>query len=503
MSNTCRPLNRLARHLCRAVWLLVVWASLGQGHAAPPSPPTGVRASWSTPTVALGEPVDLVLTWTPQSRRPRPAPGTAPGHPLADWWTAAGGDALLHDGFDTVQRTQGQSGPTWDLRLTLHPRQSGHWRPTGVLAALQLPPLEVSDGSAQTPAVQWRWRQWPAQGAERQARLVVLEACHPGALRWTTPVWPVRSGLQMAAVPARAAGEPTCPGERWAWRVTPTAPGAHRLEPGWVQALAFGRPLRFPAPGLTLQAEPLPAWLPQGLAAGPTRVLWEPPEHPVVAGQPATWRLAVGHGPSPVFVLAHITDAWAHGEPGAGPGWLRWPLQWQAATAEQPDVQGWVVVTAVPGRAGPWAPPALQWPWWDAGPRALRWTRLVAPPVDVSPAPPGWWHRGLLLAAAAAALGVWAWPRRLLWRHRWRRNRWRHAVQHAHSLATLDRLLNGWLAHEQQAPAAVQAEAQALVAQSLLPVWAALQSARFGQTLGPETLNAHTLRLLRHRLMWA
>lgn len=229
-------------------------------------------------SVALGEPVTLTLT----SR-----PGTLDKLDLAP----------VAANFEILGRTLGGDGREESLVLTLYPMRTGRI----VLPNLGLPgrppAVMVTAQSETTPRVRFRVETSPEQYHVRQSVRLTIEACDDGSLLWQRPQLATREGLFMRPLneeqlEVERDGE-RCTAHRWHWSVLPTVAGSTVLPLPMLEANKFGQRLRFPPPQVSLQALPVPGWLPSEAAIGRPEISAAPLPVQWPVNRPLLWRIEI------------------------------------------------------------------------------------------------------------------------------------------------------------------------------------------------------------------
>lgn len=391
----------LLRH--RGATVLAAWLACAALPLA--AAPAGLGVQLDPPRVSLGEALTVTVT----------RPSTAPGPGLASLDLRA-----WEQDFEIVERTRGGDAAGENLVLTLYPRRTGR---------LALPGLGRPVAVEVAPsAVHLRISAEPSPLVARQAATLTLEACDDEGLQWRRPVLAAQDGYSLRAlgeseVQAERAGL-RCTAHRWHWAVLPTAGGPLRIAPPTLQALKFGRPLRFAAPVFEAEAAPVPSWLPGEVAIGPVAFEGQAADAPDAAaasvGRPWAWRFVVSGNASAQALRRLVEDqlpehpAWAHVAP-----------QVREMPSPQATPRHEVVLYLQPRERGILALPALRLPWFDPASGALQHALLPGQQVVVSDPARARLLQGLALVALVAALlgsGLWTWRRQA-----WRWRRWRFA----------------------------------------------------------------------------
>lgn len=468
----------------RAVAVLMLLLCLGNAWTADAR--SSIRWQIDRAHVALGEPVLLTLTQPLRS---------APSLENLDLTAALGAD------FEIYSRTFGRDADREELRLELYPLHGGTL-PLHLPGKPQGPAqIEVSRGSAAAPDVELRIFAEPAQWIVRQPVRLTLEACATGTLVWQAPQLASHTGLAAVYLGEEQAnrernGAP-CVAQRWQWSVTPMVAGPQSIVPGMLQAGSYGKILRYPAPGLHLDAQPVPLWLPQGIAVGMPAVVTHAQQTPPQVGQPWEWRWQIEGAYRLQTLRALLREQLKN-----RPEWSRFApdIRPLARTGARPLWE--IRLYGVPARHGRFVLPAFRLPWYDAEAQALRY--FPVPGASLTAADPvrerlllgGQAALAVLLAAAAGAL---------LWRRmRWRffRRRMLHAVSMSRDLPELQRRLLGLKASKGMAAggtldgwaARLQAEWKA---EGLAEWLAQFHKARFGA----DRASAPPFEDLRRRLL--
>lgn len=476
------------RHAVAALMLL-----LCLGNAWTADAHSSIRWQIDRAQIALGEPVLLTLTQPLRS---------APSLENLDLTAALGADFEIHS------RTFGRDAQREELRLELYPLHDG-------MLPLHLPgkpqgpaQIEVSHGSATAPEVELRIFAEPAQWIMRQPVRLTIEACAAGTLVWQAPQLASHTGLAAVylgeeQVNRERNGVP-CNAQRWHWSVTPMVAGPQSIVPGMLQAGSYGKILRYPAPGLRLDAQPVPLWLPQGIAVGMPAFAThaqQMQQTPPQVGQPWEWRWQIEGAYSLQTLRALLREALKD-----RPEWSRFapdvrPL---ARTGARPLWE--VRLFGVPATRGKFDLPAFGLPWYDAEAQALRY--LPVSGASLTAADP-MRERLLLIGQASLAVLLAAAAGALLWRRiRWRlvRRRMMHAVSKSRDLPELQHHLLGLAVSKERAAgrtlddwaASLQAEWKA---EGLAQWLAQFHRARFGAhralPLPFEDLQRRLLAVLR------
>jgi len=410
------------RRVVAACVLLFCFANVWAAGAS-----SAIRWQIERARIALGEPVLLTMT------QPLPL-RAAPSLENLDLAAALGSDFEIHG------RTFGRDGRQEDLRLELYPLHHGTVR-LNLPGRTQGPAqIEVSHGSDTVPDVEIRIIAEPAKWIVRQPVRLMIEACATGTLVWQSPQLLSHTGLAAVYLGEEQAGREhngvSCNAQRWYWSVTPMVAGPQIIAPGMLQAGSYGKVFRYLTPSLSLDAQPVPLWLPQGIAVGMPAVVTHAQEKPPQAGQPWEWRWEIEGAYS-----AQTLRALLHEELKDRPEWSRFapdvrPL---ARTGARPLWE--VRLYAVPARRGRFVLPTLRLPWYDAEAQALRYLSVPGESLTATDLTR---ERLLLIGQTAVVLLLAAVAGALLWRRtRWRRRRRRllHTVSRSRNLSELQRSL--------------------------------------------------------------
>lgn len=205
--------------------------------------------------------------------------------------------APLEKHFELRDHNQGRDGREASLSLTLYPLHTGRIALPSLGLPMRAPTVTVAEQSESVPRVRFMVETDPAQYHVREPLRLTLEACDDGSLMWQRPQLASREGLLVRPlgqeqIEVEREGE-RCTARRWHWAVQPTASGASMLALPMMEASKFGNRLRFPPPPLTLNALPLPNWLPAEVAIGRPQISAAtiPRQWPI--GRPLDWRVEV------------------------------------------------------------------------------------------------------------------------------------------------------------------------------------------------------------------
>lgn len=381
----------MKRLLCAASALLVglclLTASISTSHAGELKPYKGKDMTWSIDrtTVALGETLQLFV----ERKAPRPGQPS----PALDL-SAIANDFLVIGQTSTSTGFGSNPSARESYLIAIVPKRSGQ-------LVLDLPGLpeggqpiiQVVNGGFSTPLVRLRTelRPLPSQIVQRQSYLLVMSVCTTGALLWKSPQIPASTGYVVDYLGERTAEEPESPEQQacsridWSYRLTPLTSGNLQIAPMPLEGSHFGRSMLFVPPPLSLEVQPLPAWLPDGLPIGGWTASWQEPGT-VEGGQPAEF----------------ILQAQAAGTPRRIEQIVRQALQisndqeWQAAKIRVEPQAGrlaaepsWLIrlTRLAPAQSGFYATPALQLGYWDVERRALAYTSVDATSYEVKAQP--------------------------------------------------------------------------------------------------------------------
>lgn len=457
----------------RLATLLVLLALSQPGLAAPKA--RGAAYELDRDTLALGEPLQLRIT--------RAVSSQGPALDTLDL------GALQRD-FEMLERTLGRDSAQETLTLTLYARRAGRYALPTLGLPGRAPTLNVTEGSASVPRVQWQLSLDPPEPLLRQPTTFTLEACDDGTLLWKRPALPSSEGLLLrplneTEIITTRDGQ-RCTAHRWHWALLPTASGALKLPLPVAEANKFGTRLRYTPPALALSARPLPAWLPSEAAVGQPEFVMEPLPAQAVLDQPLAWRLRVSGAYSAQTLQQLLALQLRESDARLGLATYTPQVEPQATLALLPQHR--VTLFLAPQERGTFDLPALQLPWYDPASGQLMHARLTAPRVEVvDPQRQRWlWAAavlGAVLAVAALAIGGWK-------RTGWRLRRWRagRRLRGADSLEALCRVLLAFSLQPGLAPAATLGEwqlrmAQQCRSQGLDELVAALARARYRQQL--------------------
>lgn len=378
-------------------------------------------------TVALGEPVTLTVQ--------------------TQGWSLDTLDAgPLGAHFDVFGRTLSRGADGETLTLTLYPRAAGAVRIPPLrlgpqhTAAL---PLSVVDGSASVPRVAANWTLEPATPRVDEPARLTLSICDDGGLQWQRPILPTHAGRVV-----RPLGEDEGEGERdgeactlhrFHWALLATRSGVATLAVPMIDATRFGQRLRFPAPALRFDVEPLPAWLPGGVPSVAPSLVVDPLPSRWPLRRPLSWRIEVLGGYSADGIKA-LLDLQLRESPAFGvyppliealaPHDLNSPLSRYAIT-----------LFLEPRASGELSLPALRFPWYDAGRGQLAAARVPEKALTVFD--PRWQFAARLAGGVLAVLllGGLIWRIRGMARWRLARRRGLRLISQAYDAQTLARAL--------------------------------------------------------------
>lgn len=428
-------------------------------------------------SVALGEPVTLTLT---------ARPGTLGKLDLAP---------VARD-FEIHARTLGGDGTMETLVLTLYPLRTGRIGLPSLGLPGRPPAVQVAEQSDTMPRVRFQVETDPVQYHVRQSLRLTIEACDDGSLMWQRPQLPTREGLLLRPLneeqlDVERDGE-RCTAHRWHWAAVPTVAGASTLPLPMLEANKFGQRLRFAPPPATLDALPVPNWLPAEAAIGRPEVSASllPGQWPLQ--RPLAWRMEVSGGYSAEALKGILRLQLANRPPFS---------DYVPAVEELAGSNGVprhaITLFAVFPERGRMRLPDLALPWYDPAGGRLQQTLIKG--MDVQIVDPA---RQRMLAVAlglagltgALALGYLAW-RMLAWRVR--RHRALAGLKRVRDLAGLVRQLCAFSLRPPALPAATLGEWRQRMQQEtdtpgLDELVAAVEQARYGQaqTEFPRLLHA-------------
>lgn len=418
-------------------------------------------------TVALGEPVTLTLT----SR-----PGTLDKLDLAP----------VAENFEIFGRTLGGDVREESLVLTLYPLHGGRIVLPDMGLPGRAPMVTVTEQSETTPRVRFRVETAPETYHVRQSVRLTIEACDDGSLLWQRPQLATREGLFMRPLneeqlEVERDGE-RCTAHRWHWSVLPTAAGASVLPLPMLEASKFGRRLRFPPPLASLQALPVPGWLPSDAAIGQPQISAAPLPAQWPVNRPLLWRIEVSGGYSAEALKNILRLQFAN-----RPQFSRYPPGVEESVGEDGVPRHAVSLYAQFTERGDVILPDLVLPWYDPVAEKLQQLRLPGSRVQVfDPA-----RQRLLawLSGLAALIAVLAFSH-LLWRvfgWRLRRRRALKSLKRVADTGGLARRLCAFSLRPGAPPAATLGEwRQRMQAETetdgLDELVAALERARYGET---------------------
>lgn len=399
--------------------LFAAWLASSAAGAA------SLRAAVEPSTVALGEPLSLTLTATGVSL-----------------------DRLditpLTRQFDVSSRTLSRGTNSETLVLTLYPRAVG----SIVIPSLQLEnsrtpelKLTIQDGSETVPQVSAHWVLTPAKPWVNQPVRLRLSICDDDSLQWSRPPLPGANGRLLRALGGTTdegmRGTEKCTLHQYDWSLIATQSGSFALDAPMLTATRFGQRLRFPAPTLTYQVQPLPAWLPDHVPPVKPQIVQDALPQTWPQNRPLSWRFRVTGGYS-VDGLKAVLDLQLHDTAA-----FRFypPTITRAAVDDttSPLTHFDVTVYAQPHQRGALQLPTVRLPWYDTahgrmGDVALRADRVI---ID----DPRWTLVGWVASGVAGAIllaaAFWQVRRMVCWRRARRRGLKR--IAEAQSIETLAR----------------------------------------------------------------
>lgn len=337
--------------------------------ASAPAGAAALRAELDAPVVALGEPLTLIVT--------------------------ASNDALdalditpLARKFEVRSRTLNRGPERGMLSLTLYARASGRIElPALTAGAARSQPLRVTilDGSDAVPRVGIDWTLVPARPLVNEPARLSLSVCDDGSLQWSRPALPVATGrlvqVRGEVVEDGARDGVACTVHRFDWSLTATRQGRFAFAGPMVAASRFGRQLRFPAPDLSYEVQPLPLWLPAEVPPVKPAIVQQALPREGVIGRPLSWRFAVtgGYGADALKALIErqLRDT---------PGYRFYPAELASAALDDrasPLTRFDVTLHVEPRQRGALDLPPLVLPWYDADSGRLASVKVRSASVHI------------------------------------------------------------------------------------------------------------------------
>lgn len=180
--------------------------------------------------------------------------------------------APLARAFELRDRSLSHDPHSESLSVTLYPLAVGRFDLHIPGLPGRAPTVRVDEQSDKVPKVRFRIELDPEHPAARQPFRLTLEACDDGSLLWKRPGLGTVEGLYIRNLPERQFdaerdGE-RCTAHSWQWAVTPGAAGAFTLPLPTLEAGKFGEQLRYRAPQVQFDIQPIPEWLPLAAAVG-------------------------------------------------------------------------------------------------------------------------------------------------------------------------------------------------------------------------------------------
>lgn len=327
------------------------------------------------------------------------------------------GDFDIYDqssGRETLQR-QGRSLSVETLALTLYPLHAGVLEiPALRLGGQTSRPFQVAvrESGPDVPRVRIASAVEAGVVVARRASRMSLEIYDDGSLQWAPP--------QLSALPAlhiRSLGESQrqveIDGERltlhrFSWAVMPLREGNFNLPLPALEALKFGKRLRYAAPSLFFPARGLPAYLPVQVPVGKPQVEVDALPMKIILNRPVDWRFTVSSASLGEDSVAKLFA----GVRGSAALHVYAPVvaRLPDASADAPEQVFQVSVPLRFSQGGRQTLPALSFPYYD--PDSRRIEAVVLPGVSVDVVNPLWrklgWAAAILAGIAASVWLFWA-----------------------------------------------------------------------------------------------
>ncbi|WP_413437385.1 BatD family protein [Sulfuriferula sp. GW1] len=329
---------------------------------------------------------------------------------------------IYHRSSDTQTQTiHGRQVTSQTMTLVLYPLHSGRILfPALRFAGASSRPLvlEVRPSGADVPRVWFKLTLHPERLVTRQTARLVLDIYDDGSLQWS-PLWlPPPAAVHVRELVSSQHeeildGTPVTVHRR-AWAIMPLRAGSSVVNLPMLEALKFGKRLRYALPSLQFDTRPAPAYLPVYVPIGKIEVRSRTPTGTLVLDRPVNWILTVRGTGLSAEGLAKLLPVLADNDA------LRfYPAQIEQIGDANTLAQTWrLTLPFQPLRAGNMRLPTLVLPYYD--PLGGRIESVVVQPPAITAVNP-LWHRLARLAVIAGLLVAVTWLAYVCWRQyqRW------------------------------------------------------------------------------------
>lgn len=329
----------------------------------------------------------------------------------------------LHADFDIYRRSsdtqtqtiRGRQVTSQTMALVLYPLHSGRILfPALRFAGASSRPLvlKVRASGADVPHVRFKLTLHPERLVTRQTARLVLNIYDDGSLQWS-PLWlPPPAAVHVRELTSSQHeemldGTPVTVHRR-AWAIMPLRAGSTTVNFPMLEALKFGKRLRYALPSLQFDTHPAPAYLPVYVPIDKIEVISQPPVGTLVLNRPVNWILTVRGAGLSAEGLAKLLPAFTDNDA------LRfYPAQIEPVGDTNTLLQTWrLSLPFQPLRAGNMRLPTLVLPYYD--PLGGRIESVVIQPPAITAVNP-LWHKLARLAVIAALLVAVTWLAYVCW----------------------------------------------------------------------------------------